>query len=185
MAELATLDGTAPPADVASTLFDGVFTRNQRDMIAEMTNLGAPPADPTNAYADDPRAAQLGVRLFNDRSLSPSGTVACISCHDPQRAWADSRPVSLGVDLGGRNAPSTALAAYSRWQFWDGRADSLWAQALGPFENPKEFGSSRLFVVNRVAAAYRADYEAIFGAMPDVSVAIDDSRRARACSLSR
>lgn len=167
--ELAVLDGTTPPADVASTLYDGVFTRNQRDMIAEMTGLGAPPADPTNAYADDPRAAQFGARLFGDRSLSPSGTVSCLSCHDPQRAWADGRPVSRGVDFGTRNAPSVALAAHARWQFWDGRADSLWAQALGPFENPKEFGSSRLFVVQRVAVAYRPDYEALFGPLPDLS----------------
>ena len=25
-------------------------------------------------------------------------------------------------------------AAYSPWLFWDGRKDSLWAQALGPLE---------------------------------------------------
>jgi cytochrome c peroxidase len=56
-----------------------------------------------------------------------------------------------------------------RWPFWDGRVDSLWAQALGPIENPREMRSSRLFVAHRVASMHRAAYEAVFGVMPDLS----------------
>jgi cytochrome c peroxidase len=61
------------------------------------------------------------------------------------------------------------FAAWSRWQFWDGRADTLWMQALGPFENAKEFASSRLFVAHAIHDRYASDYEAIFGAMPDLA----------------
>jgi cytochrome c peroxidase len=43
-----------------------------------------------------------------------------------------------GVAPVDRNAPALALAAHNRWQFWDGRADTLWMQALGPFENAKD-----------------------------------------------
>jgi cytochrome c peroxidase len=68
-----------------------------------------------------------------------------------------------------RNAPAIALASHARWQFWDGRADTLWMQALGPFENAKEFGSSRLFVVRTVLANYAAAYASTFGAAPDMS----------------
>ena len=36
--------------------------------------------------------------------------------------------------------------AYSPWSFWDGRKDSLWAQALEPLESPLEHGGTRLLV---------------------------------------
>jgi cytochrome c peroxidase len=62
-----------------------------------------------------------------------------------------------------------ALASYHRAQFWDGRADSLWMQALGPFENAKEMGMPRGDVVARVADRYRTAYEATFGALPAVA----------------
>jgi cytochrome c peroxidase len=50
--------------------------------------------------------------------------------------------------------------------FLDGRKDSLWAQAMGPMENAAEHGTDRLAVVHRVGAAYRAEYEALFGTLP-------------------
>jgi cytochrome c peroxidase len=68
-----------------------------------------------------------------------------------------------------RNAPALALAAHSRWQFWDGRADRLWVQALGPIENANEFGSSRMFVVHALDDRYHADYSAVWGALPALS----------------
>ena len=40
------------------------------------------PADPTNRFADDPRAAELGRKLFFDTRLSSNGQVACATCHD-------------------------------------------------------------------------------------------------------
>jgi cytochrome c peroxidase len=146
---------------------DGLH-RNQWDLLREMALPGAPPPDPTNAKADDPAAAALGRALYSDASLSPSGTVSCATCHDPSKGFADGRPQSVGVATGDRNAPSVLFASHARWQFWDGRADSLWAQALGPFENPKEFDSSRLFVAHAVYDRYRAQYEAIFGPMPSL-----------------
>jgi cytochrome c peroxidase len=59
--------------------------------------------------------------------------------------------------------------AYSPWLFWDGRKDSQWAQALGPMESPVEHGSNRSYYAHLIDRFYRADYEAIFGAMPEVS----------------
>jgi len=37
---------------------------------------------------------------------------------------------------------------------------------LGPFENPKEFNSSRLFVAHNIYDRYKTTYETIFGVMP-------------------
>jgi cytochrome c peroxidase len=50
--------------------------------------------------------------------------------------------------------------------FWDGRADSQWAQALGPLENPVEHGSTRTAVAKVLAEHYAGQYEAVFGALP-------------------
>jgi cytochrome c peroxidase len=125
--------------------------------------------DPSNRVADDPRAARLGHRLFFDPSLSASGAVACASCHRPERAFSDGLATSVGLGPGSRNAPTLVGAAHSPWLYWDGRRDSLWAQALAPLEASNEMGSTRLEVVRRVAnePRYRAEYEALFGVEPD------------------
>jgi cytochrome c peroxidase len=168
--ELAALDGAPPPPYPPQQKFDEVFSRNQWDLLHDMTVPGAPPPSPTNAKADDAAAAALGKQLFSDTSLSPTGTVSCASCHLPTNQFQDSSPQSHdGVAIVDRNSPAIALAAHSPWQFWDGRADTLWMQALGPFENAKEFNSSRLFVVHRIFAQYKTSYESIFGPLPLLS----------------
>ena len=165
-AALAVLDGEAPPAAPAPVLVDGTFHRNEWDLLAETTLPGAPPPDPTNAAADDPEASALGEALFFDVGLSPSGGVSCATCHDPEKGLSDGLPVARGAGLGDRRTPAIGLASHARWQFWDGRADSLWAQALGPFESATEMASSRLFVARRVASAHARAYARAFPEAP-------------------
>jgi cytochrome c peroxidase len=57
-------------------------------------------------------------------------------------------------------------AGYSTWLFWDGRKDSLWAQALGPLEDAAEHGGNRTRHAHLLASNYRKEYEAVFGSMP-------------------
>jgi cytochrome c peroxidase len=170
-AAFAAMDGVAPSPPPDETLADGLFHRNEWDMIRAIHTPGAPPPDPTDAVADDPRAAALGEALFFDAGLSPSGAVSCASCHDPSKGYSDGLPQAHGVGRGDRRTPRIALAAFSRFQFWDGRADSLWSQALGPIENAAEMGSSRVFVARRVASAHATLYRAAFPShpLPDVS----------------
>lgn len=132
-------------------------------------NLGPPPPDPSNRVSDNPHAALLGQALFFDRRLSANGRVACSSCHDPAHAFTDRRRVGRGIARGARRTMPIEPAVYSAWQFWDGRADSLWAQALGPVENPVEHGFTRTEVVRLLAARYRDRYQALFGPLPDIS----------------
>jgi cytochrome c peroxidase len=42
-------------------------------------------ADLSNQYADDARAAALGHKLFFDTRFRANGTVACSTCHLPDR----------------------------------------------------------------------------------------------------
>ncbi len=127
------------------------------------------PADPSNAVADDLRAARLGQELFFDTRLSSNGQVACATCHQPGRAFADGLPLAQGVGTTDRKTPSIVGTAYSPWQFWDGRADSQWAQALGPLESAVEHGGARTQYAHLIAEQYREEYEALFGPIPDLS----------------
>jgi cytochrome c peroxidase len=131
--------------------------------------LGPVPADPSNRFADNPMAADLGRALFSDTRLSSNGEVSCASCHRPDHAFTDALPTGQGVGIGARRTMPIATAVYSPWQFWDGRADSLWSQALGPVENPAEHGFTRMEVARVVATHYRDAYERLFGPLPEMT----------------
>jgi cytochrome c peroxidase len=131
--------------------------------------LDPPPPDPTNRVADDQTAAALGQALFSDARFSSNGRVSCASCHQPANGFIDTLPTGVGVATGTRRTMPVAQAVYSPWQFWDGRADSLWAQALGPVENPLEHGFTRTEVARLLASQYRQPYEQLFGSLPDLS----------------
>jgi cytochrome c peroxidase len=144
------------------------WTPDQRALLRSLTlaSLGPLPADPSNRHADDGAAAALGHRLFFDTRLSGNGAVSCASCHMPRRDFQDGRALGEGVGTTARRTMPVAGTAYSPWQFWDGRADSQWAQALGPLESAVEHGGSRTQYARVVAAHYREAYEAVFGPLP-------------------
>lgn len=83
---------------------------------------------------------ELGRRLFNDRRLSRDGTIACTSCHEPERAFSDGRTIAIGVfgRTGRRNAPAIINRGYGRAFFWDARVQTLEEQVLKPIEDPNE-----------------------------------------------
>ena len=107
-----------------------------------LASLGPLPKDPSNRVADDPRAAALGHRLFFDARLSGNGRVSCATCHVPDREFQDGIALAEGVGTTARRTMPVAGTAHSPWLFWDGRADSQWAQALGPLESAVEHGGS-------------------------------------------
>ena len=150
-----------------------VWSAAERQLLLSLALPGPPPPSPSNRVADDPRAATFGRALFFDRRLSGDGRRSCASCHDPQRHYSDGRQRALGVAELDRNTPSLIGTAYQSWFYWDGRRDSLWAQALVPFEAPAEMAGSRLAVVRTVGndTDYRRRYRALFGAFPPALLA--------------
>lgn len=134
-----------------------------------LSELGKLAPDPSNRYGDDPRAAVLGERFFFDTRFSSNGKVSCASCHDPAKSFQDGIPLGKGVGTTARRTMPIAGTAHASWMFWDGRKDSQWSQALGPLESPVEHGGDRTQYAHLVAAAYRAEYEAVFGALPDLA----------------
>ncbi len=146
------------------------WSDKEQGLIASLSlsALGPVPADPSNRVADDPRAVELGRAIFADARFSANGTVSCATCHLPDRQFQDDLALGKGVGTTGRRTMPIAGMAYSPFLFWDGRKDSLWSQALGPMESPVEHGGDRTQYAHLIAAAYRAPYEALFGALPDL-----------------
>ena len=100
---------------------------------------------------------ELGRRLFRDRRLSRDGSVACISCHDPERAFTDGRPLAIGIErrVGRRSAPTLVNRGYGRAFFWDGRAATLEQQVLQPIQDPNEMNMTLPEISARVTLAPR------------------------------
>ena len=115
------------------------------------------PVRPIDLSLDyDPAKAALGFALFHDPRLSVDNTVSCASCHQLENAGVDNHQYSHGVDdqLGGVNAPTVYNAVYNFVQFWDGRAQTLAAQAAGPPLNPVEMASESF---DQIIAKLQAD----------------------------
>ena len=128
-----------------------------------------PPArDPGNALAGRPEAVSLGRQLFFDPRLSPDGRLACASCHLPPLAFGDGRPRAHGRAALERNAPSLWNAVHQRWWNWDGSADSLWSQAIGPLTDPRELGSHGRHLRATVVADFdlACRWRRVFGTAP-------------------
>jgi len=175
-ADVASAD-RAPPRDAPTYVYrdvplvDDRFLEHEWDTIQRMSPIPAPYPDPTNRYADDPRAAALGRRLFDDMGFSGDGTVSCAGCHLERRAFTDGLPVAVAQRVmarGRRNTPTVTHVAWSREVLWDGAADAPWAQPVLALENPREHAFTRVAMTARLAEVYRAEYEALFGPLPPV-----------------
>jgi len=124
-------------------------------------------------------AAQVGQKMFFDKKLSGSGAMSCASCHDPAHAHAPAN--DLSVQLGGPKLDQSGLRAVPSLRYkditpayadlldnpdgisvpgpgggfaWDGRADTLAAQARIPLLDPIEMANAgSADVVKKLQAA--------------------------------
>src|SRR5438034_10414972 len=135
----------------------------QVGLPVDQTRVVIPPDNPQT-----PEKIALGQKLFFDGRLSADGTVACASCHNPERAFTDGKPTSTGIHgrLGQRNAPTILNALYNKTQCWDGRAKTLEDQAALPIVNSIEMGQPNLnAAVARIAtiSEYQQAFNRVFG----------------------
>ena len=149
---------------------DAVWTDSEHRIIESLSLSKLPPKpdSPSNRYADSALAIALGEQLFFDTRFSKNQQFSCASCHQPDNYFTDGAAVAKGVQATGRNTPTVVGSAWQRWFYWDGRKDSLWSQALIPFEAPNEMGGSRTAVVKHLLSDsdYRDQYIKLFGHTP-------------------
>jgi cytochrome c peroxidase len=124
--------------------------------------------DPGNRVSGQPAAVEFGYRMFREPRMSSNGYVACISCHQTDRAFTDAIARAQGLAPVGRNTPALANLRLMRWYGWGGAADSLWMASLRPMLDAREFGSdaARVAHVVRVGDGLACRYRSSFGAWP-------------------
>lgn len=108
----------------------------------------------------------LGRQLFFDKRLSLDETIACASCHDPQKAFTDQLPKSKGINgqLNERNAPSILNAAFLKTAMFDAHLASLELQAIVPIQEPVEMGHNMKLLIQKLRKIpeYQAAAQSIF-----------------------
>ncbi len=117
-----------------------------------------------------PQQIDLGRLLFFDPVLSADGSVACASCHNPDKGFADGLAHSIGIDNKpvSRSAPSLWNVGLQQRFMWDGSKASLEEQMQGPLFADNEMGTTpeKLLQTLRSIPAYGALFEQAFGATP-------------------
>jgi len=110
-----------------------------------------------------PDKVALGRQLFFDRRLSRDGSVACATCHNPNRAFSTPVPVAMGLGgrKGRRNAPALINRGYGRAFFLDGRMPTLEEQVLKPIQDPNEMD----LTIEEASARMKLDATAISRAL--------------------
>ena len=157
-----------PEVEQSSETLD-LFSDAEWAVIENLSPLPAKlPPSPTNRFSDNPDAARLGHKFFFDERFSKEGTISCATCHSPFHGFADVEATSLGNGRGTRNTPTLLNVAYNEWQFWDGRSETLWAQALFALEGEDEQAGTRLQYAHLIHRHYQVDYEAVFGTLPEL-----------------
>lgn len=154
-----------------TTPTDTIFTQSDLNRLyGRQLSLSMPPrpVDETNQFAHHSGAQALGEQLFNEAGLSGDGQIACVTCHDPDLGFSDGLSFSMGTGVTGRHAPHLFNVGFQRWFYWDGRADTLWGQALSPIEHPNEMNLDRVSMLHFIAnhPEYGPAYEALFGPLP-------------------
>lgn len=104
------------------------------------TNYFTPAIDRTPSTAK----IELGKKLFFEPKLATDGNMACVTCHLPEKAYADGLITNLdnrGHPLA-RNTPTLINSIFQKSFFWDGRSPTLSDQITSVFNNEKEFNSN-------------------------------------------
>ncbi len=108
-------------------------------------------------------SVDLGRRLFAEKIMSVDSSLACISCHDPGRAFSSSgMRVVLGYNKEplNRNVPTLINKAFFPEYLWGGGAFSIEGIAHDVLSLPNEFNNDTLEVERRLSS--HPDYPGLF-----------------------
>ena len=152
---------------VLASLTATVLTVAASHWLVAAEPAGLPPVPHPKDNPPTAEKISLGKQLFFDGRLSADNKVSCASCHDPAKGYSNGDQFATGVEgqKGGRNSPTIINSAYAKLQFWDGRAQSLEDQAMGPVQNPIEMKMTAEAVVAKLNAieGYKKQFQQVFG----------------------
>jgi cytochrome c peroxidase len=157
------------PSPAGAQLSQPAWTPDERARIL-LHGPWPPPQrrDPSNPLSGDAFAIEFGRRLFHDPSLSANGYVACVGCHQTDRAFADGIARARGLAPLPRNTIALANLQQQRWFGWGGGADSLWMASLRPMLDAREMDvlPSRAVARFALSADLSCRYRVLFGRAP-------------------
>jgi len=123
------------------------------------------PAPESNPLTEEKTA--LGKTLFFDPRLSRDKSMSCATCHSPDQRWSDGRVVPLGSEelSQPRRTPTVMNSAWLKVLMWDGRANSLEAQAVLPITTAHEMNYNMKELVKRLGEikGYEPLFESAYG----------------------
>ena len=104
----------------------------------------------------------LGRHLFWDQRLSGGNSMSCATCHNPQKAFAEAYPLSIGVngDTSLRNSMVLQNLAWANDFFWDGRVLTLEEQVLSTVVKSTEMDENWTDFLNEIK--YDTKYNQLF-----------------------
>lgn len=126
--------------------------------------------EPMTIPSDNPMTPEkiaLGRQLFFDERLSIDGSRSCYSCHVCEHGLTDGLPKAIGAGNKQltRSSPTLWNIGYHKEFYWDGRSNSLEAQALAAWKGGNMgVGEKTADIVVKINAlqGYKAQFQKVF-----------------------
>jgi cytochrome c peroxidase len=147
----------APSADT--------FTPEIQALPAQLATYEAMSIPPDNPLT--PEKVALGRQLFFDERLSIDGSKSCYSCHVCEHGLTDGLPKAIGAGNKQlpRSSPTLWNIGYHKEFYWDGRSNSLEAQAMAAWKGGNMgVGDKTGEIAAKINAltGYKAQFQKVF-----------------------
>lgn len=154
----------AAPAMSAAYLLAVLCATQSHAADKKLEPLGPVPVPADNPMT--PEKIELGRMLYFDPRLAGDSSISCAKCHDPSKGFSNGLQMSDAYPgtKHWRHVPTVLNAAYLKAQFWDGRAATLEAQAIGPIAAPIEMNQNYTHLVEKLMGIpwYRDQFKKVF-----------------------
>jgi cytochrome c peroxidase len=155
-----------------TTPISGTFSPDLQPLPAGLAGYEAMPIPADNPMT--PEKVALGRQLFFDERLSIDGSRSCYSCHVCEHGLTDGLPKAIGAGNKQltRSSPTLWNIGYHKEFYWDGRSNSLEAQAMAAWQGGNMgVGDKTVEIVAKINAlqGYKTQFRKVFqsDATPD------------------
>jgi len=148
-----------------TTPVSGTFTPDTQPLPIGLAGYEAMTIPPDNPMT--PEKVALGRQLFFDERLSIDGSRSCYSCHVCEHGLTDGLPKAIGAGNKQlpRSSPTLWNIGYHKEFYWDGRSNSLEAQAMAAWKGGNMgVGDKTGEIVAKINAlqGYKTQFQKVF-----------------------